>query len=331
MYPISKHDQRSRFGSKVVLQPELKVIYIAGVGRSGSTLLDLTLGQLPGFFSTGTLLWIWSNGLIRNDLCGCGSRFADCQVWREVLEETFGTIDKIDVDRLNRLQSLYSTTKRFPRILKAKGELRPSAELQEFSGVLSKLYESIRKIVGCRVIVDSSKFPFYAKVLDQIPEVDMTLVHLVRDPRGVAFSWSQTREAEPGVVLPRWNPLQSSIYWIIRNDMIQRLWKSKRDRYQLLNYEWFVANPLFSVAQILQTAGEEAVLSEVIESDAVFLKKTHTIGGNSIRFNTGRISLKIDDSWQTQMSKWARFLVTAATYPWMRRYGYRVRGAHPLN
>src|SRR6266542_1121845 len=39
------------------------VLFIGGYSRSGSTLLDLLLGQLPGFFSSGELAYIWSHGL----------------------------------------------------------------------------------------------------------------------------------------------------------------------------------------------------------------------------------------------------------------------------
>ena len=40
------------------------VLYVAGAGRSGSTLLDNLLGQIPGFFSAGELRYVWERGLI---------------------------------------------------------------------------------------------------------------------------------------------------------------------------------------------------------------------------------------------------------------------------
>ncbi len=38
-----------------------RVLFIAGPGRSGSTLLDLLLGQIDGFTSTGELRLIWNS------------------------------------------------------------------------------------------------------------------------------------------------------------------------------------------------------------------------------------------------------------------------------
>lgn len=45
---------------------EVKVLYIAGWGRSGSTILDNVLGQVEGFFSGGELSYLWERGLSEN-------------------------------------------------------------------------------------------------------------------------------------------------------------------------------------------------------------------------------------------------------------------------
>lgn len=37
----------------------VKVLYVIGWGRSGSTILDNVLGQLDGCFSTGELHYFW--------------------------------------------------------------------------------------------------------------------------------------------------------------------------------------------------------------------------------------------------------------------------------
>ena len=55
----------------------VRVVYIAGWGRSGSTLLELILDTLPGWRATGELRCLWEAGLRRNQLCGCGARFGD--------------------------------------------------------------------------------------------------------------------------------------------------------------------------------------------------------------------------------------------------------------
>jgi hypothetical protein len=68
-----------------MLSDRVKVLYIAGSGRSGSTILDNTLGQIDGFFSVGELRYIWERGLIEDRLCGCGERVHQCPFWAAAL------------------------------------------------------------------------------------------------------------------------------------------------------------------------------------------------------------------------------------------------------
>ena len=103
----------ARFGEAVtrLVNPPVRprLLFIAGWGRSGSTLLDRILGQVPGVFSAGELRDIWRRGALEDRLCGCGSPFRECAVWRKVGEVAFGGWDAIDLveaqalrDRLDR-------------------------------------------------------------------------------------------------------------------------------------------------------------------------------------------------------------------------------------
>ena len=60
------------------------VLFIAGFGRSGSTLLDRLLGSTPGVHSGGELAAIWTHGLVDDRLCSCGAPFSGCPFWRAV-------------------------------------------------------------------------------------------------------------------------------------------------------------------------------------------------------------------------------------------------------
>ena len=68
----------------------VKVLYVAGLGRSGSTILANTLGQVEGFFSGGELNFIWKHALIENRLCGCGRPSRECPFWGPVFNGEFG-------------------------------------------------------------------------------------------------------------------------------------------------------------------------------------------------------------------------------------------------
>ncbi|HEX2621952.1 MAG TPA: hypothetical protein VHL11_17465, partial [Phototrophicaceae bacterium] len=79
----------------------VKILYIGGTGRSGSTLIDIMLGKLPAFFSAGELYWIWKRSLKENQLCGDGHTFKDSEFWQKVGQDAFGGWDQLgDPDHL---------------------------------------------------------------------------------------------------------------------------------------------------------------------------------------------------------------------------------------
>lgn len=72
----------------------MKVLFLLGKGRSGSTLLDNPLHAVPGVFSVGEL-WRWRRGRsVKLERCGCGVDIADCPVWGEILHIAFGRMPK---------------------------------------------------------------------------------------------------------------------------------------------------------------------------------------------------------------------------------------------
>ena len=64
-----------------------KAVYIAGVGHSGSTLLDIVTGTIPRVFSTGemTMFPLYINA--RGTRCSCGAAFRECPAWKPVVTE----------------------------------------------------------------------------------------------------------------------------------------------------------------------------------------------------------------------------------------------------
>ena len=63
---------------------KIKVIYIAGEGRSGSTLLERMLGQINDIVSVGELRFFWNQGSVGSQLCGCEKPLNECEFWSEV-------------------------------------------------------------------------------------------------------------------------------------------------------------------------------------------------------------------------------------------------------
>lgn len=306
----------------------VKVLYISGFGRSGSTILGNVLGQTEGFFHGGELRHIWDRGLIKNWLCGCDSPFQECEFWREVFQNAFGGMERIDAPEMIRLRELSSRTHHVPLMLTHPGERLLAKRRKTYLENLGRLYRAIQLRAGSRVIVDSSKYPSYAHVLDTIPGVDLHVVHLIRDPRAVTYSW-QRKKVQTGagenpktpVYMRQYDTLGSILRWGVQNVATEMLWKRLPERYMALRYEDFVAKPRETIGSVLDMVQEGSSESPFVSEREVELGINHTISGNPCRLQTGTVKLVPDEEWRTKMQKRDRTLVTTLTWPLLLRYG----------
>jgi Sulfotransferase family len=308
-------------------QPRVKVLYIAGSGRSGSTILDRILGQLDGFFSVGELCNLWDRGLLAHRRCGCGVPVDECATWREILANGFGRqLDEADASHLVALRQHWVRVRHIPRVLAARG--RPDSG-DELLMTLDRLYRAVQECTGCRVVVDSSKAPLYAEVLARIPSIDLRVVHLVRDPRATAYSWLRAKplpDFGDERAMQQLQPLKSSSLWLLWQVMSELLGDRLPGRYLCMRYEDFVSDPQAAVRQVIALAGEDPAGSPFVSTAGVRLRVTHSVSGNPNRFQTGPVELRPDSEWRHGLRTAHRALVTAVTWPLLLRYGYPIRG-----
>ena len=236
----------------------MKVVYIAGSGRSGSTIVDNILGQLDGWVSVGEVRFLWERGILEDRLCGCGRAFHDCPFWSAVLARAFGS-GPVDARRMCDLLERGTRARRLPNLLGPRRRTRFVATLDELPETLGALYRAIAEESGARVLVDSSKLPTYGGVLGSLPDIDLRVLHLIRDPRATAFSWTRTKALpdKPGGTMQTQRPVRSSALWTLWNVVAELLW-SRGDRYLRLRYEDVVRRPRDAVEAIAALAGEPA-------------------------------------------------------------------------
>ncbi len=306
------------------------VVYIGGMSRSGSTLLDRLIGELPGVCSIGELVYTWERGILEGNRCGCGESFHQCPFWREVLAAAFGGMEQTDVRRVLELRRSVDRTRFIPWLLAPS--LRPAfrRKLDEYLSYCTRVYEAVRAVSGCKVIVDSSKDASFAFCLRASTDLDLRFVHVVRDSRAVAHSWMRkvSREETTGPDhMPRLAPATTALRWDYQNGAFQLLGAVGTPTFKV-HYEEFVSAPVQTLARVAQFAGIEVTPEQfgfigVDESGHwAKLRAAHIASGNPMRFKTGRMRIRVDDGWKTSMSPGDRRTVTALTLPLLKRYGY---------
>lgn len=294
---------------------KIKVLYIAGPSRSGSTILSNILGEIDGFFNAGELIDIWDRGI--NGKCGCGNAMNGCNIWKKVMNASFNNAETIDLNEMIRQRDRYAHSYRLTGLSLIPGSKhRLLKDTDRYRKCLNKLYGSIQSVVGSKIIIDSSKNTGYAFLLNSLPTIDLFVVHLVRDPRATAYSWMRKK-----IGLWQTHPVESSLNWAMRNLSSEIFQKHLKKKYMRLRYEDFIGSPQETIKHIIKFVNETAQDLPFYGDHEVKLNVNHSIYGNPNRFQTGFLKLKLDDEWQV-MKKKDQLIVGLLTWPYMIKYGY---------
>jgi SAM-dependent methyltransferase len=313
---------------------DVKVLFLAGKGRSGGTLLASLLGQLPGFFNIGELNRLWDWGLVSNHRCGCGRPVQACPTWNAILEDADALLAGTDLVPLAsaRIDLAQAAVVRWPSVLKllaAKPGVHPRwPELDRYTLASSAVYRSIIKLTGARVIIDSSRLPIEPIGLGLVPGVDVRVAQVIRDPRAVVYSWRRSRlltDRDVEEYMPKFSASYSTLSWTARNLVVEAI--RRRGPVPTIQYDEIARDPAAVLRRLADFVGEPAGDMEFLTSAHATLAPTHSVGGNPVRMTSGAITIEPDEEWRHAISGRDRTVGTLLALPLLRRYGLPVRSA----
>lgn len=294
----------------------VRVLYVAGSGRSGSTVMSTLFGQLPGAFAAGELRYLWERGVQHNHLCGCGRPFSECPVWSAVMkrvrdEPAAGDEAAIGRRLLRRLRIL-----RLPLLLGRRALGLPAVPFHADDAHITRLYHALAHETGAAVIIDSSKLPPYGLLLSQLPGVEVSILHVVRDPRATAWSWQRHKESRDGSgEMHRQATWKSSLLWLVWNGLACHLWRTGDPRVTRVRYEDFVRSPRRALGPVAELLGATPDQLPFVTEHSVRLAPTHSVAGNPNRHDSGVVTVRPDDEWVRAMPLGDRLLVSVITAP----------------
>lgn len=308
---------------------ECEVVYIAGSGRSGSTLVERTLGASPGWVNIGELIELFRRPAALSERCGCGEPFRSCPVWSEVGALSTESWSPAVMERMRYLQARVSRQRTIPRLLRlAPGSTSTLAdECREYAEQIVRIYGAVASVTGAQVVVDASKWPGQALAL-QRGGASLQLLHVVRDARGVAYSWAKSAVARPqsstGSTMAVRRPWDTSARWLVMQAEVRAI-SGHFPRASVLRYEDFVADPLAGLTDVRRQLGfdDDAEALAHVGRGQVDLPVSHGVAGNPSRFQRGSLAIRPDDAWRTGLGRRDRLVVSAIAAPLMAVHGYR--------
>jgi hypothetical protein len=324
----------------------VNLLYIVGTGRSGSTILDIVLGNHPDIESTGELGILSRTGWVgqesaheiederrRLPVCTCGKRFdaptnfaEACPFWSSVRREWRKRAGQDDIEGYPALVEAFDRYRYWPRLLR-EGR-KPSSRFRAYARLTRTMFESVHAVSGKPLIVDSSKHAPRALALTMMPGIDLHLVHLVRDPRAVAASRKKflRKDIEAGIWWdhksePVW---KSSMRWVQQNLMSE--WACAQldaERVLRIRHEDFLEDPRGMLDRIGALIGFDlSGLAEATLSGET-MQVGHLVGGNRVR-RAKKVVLQPDkQEWREKLSAGERRTSETTTAWLMRRYGYK--------
>jgi hypothetical protein len=298
----------------------MKVVFLAGTGRNGSTLLEGVLNEIPGIVSVGELNTVWNWDEMASAICTCGSPASECPFWSEVFRNVFA---KLGITWTEARRASHSEGR-----FRNASSLRRRSQVQlvntPFQELIKAIYEEVSAISGAEIIVDSSKSPTVLALLTAIrPPLDLSIIHLVRDPRANAFAWRKLIRDErmPSGEMLRFGIVRSTIGWYAINREVCK-WGTKSRSYLVLRYEDLMLDPIGALGRVCELVGATASTLPFLTRTSVELTQRHVLMGNRIRGEVGRVDLKFDREWETSMSSGAQRFVGIATWPIRKTFGY---------
>jgi hypothetical protein len=226
-----------------------KVVYVIGAGRSGSTIIGVALGNCPEVFFAGELhLWIGRGGV--SPIRGA-TKQQRAAFWARVGKQ-------VDVPddfprREARLLEKSGAVFRVDRWL-SRRRVRPG-----YRRITEQLFRAVADTAAASHIIDTSHFPRRARELQSLPGIDLYLLFVVRDPRGVVSSYSRD-----GVDFRQFNVLSTNAYlWLTYALSLLAFLRHPRRRRLLVHYEQFMADPEGVLGEILDWMGAPRQLPDL--------------------------------------------------------------------
>ncbi|MCI0692988.1 sulfotransferase [candidate division KSB1 bacterium] len=304
-------------GKSPMILPREKIdlIYVAGCGRSGSTLLDAVLGAHPAVVSVGEA-WYHARWQANNFACTCGAPFNACEFWQAVAAKLRQWKTAVAITPVTRhREKLLSVLQ-----LYTGAPLLSAERVNRYGRASYQLFKAVQRVAGKTVVLDSSKNPLRLLYLCLSGYFNVKIIHLVRDGRAYVNSTSKRVQmpAQEGWISPQ-NVWRTTGRWILTNSLSRRVCAELPDIPScLIKYEEFSAAPEAATRRLCEFLQLEYGPAMLEGAGAA----AHNISGSRWRYQARR-AIRLDEAWRQELAP-RRLLVFSLLGGWLnRQFGYQ--------
>jgi len=285
------------------------LIYIMGAGRSGTTVLAAFLGNNKEIQNIGEMHQFFEH-IDENKECSCGKQINECEFWKNKISE-----DLLKSTKQNRLLS--EKMESHSSIIKHLVNSFSNKENKQYIALHQLILNSIYSDSDKSTLLDSSKYIGRALALNKLVNIDLKVIYVVRDVRGVINSFSKKVQTSK-------SPLSTIVYYLVVNSVSEFIAKILlRKKVVKIRYEDLVNNPMqvFSRLEIFLKLDLTDVKNKIIDKQA--FEVGHIVGGNRLKKNK-EIYFRKDVSWEDKFSwiKRAVFFLLAFPIMLLNRYKF---------
>jgi len=299
---------------------KIPLVYIHSAAHSGSTLLARQLARHPDVATVGELTGTVARAQPGYQ-CSCGAELVSCHFWQQVsaamrrrgfsYSATTAETDirKAPTPALRRLLKplhhgpLLEAVRDLGVLLLPGGR----AHLRRQQELKTALMESVLECTGKPVLVDSSKTGLQLKYHLRNPRLDVKVIWLVRDGRGVAFSITRNQGASLPTGARDWR--RSNEEALV---MARRLDPS---RWMQVRYEALCAEPERTLEELWRFIGVAPRATEAA------VPTLHVLGHPSRL--SGAVEIRLNEKWRTALSPADLGTFEAVAGPLNRDLGYQ--------
>jgi hypothetical protein len=313
----------SRFPNEDPVNGRIPFVYLTSPPFSGSTLFSFLVNTHPKIATVGEMTGLTTLQDPEAYRCSCSQKLKECDFWNRVAKQMLsqgfpfetGSFDtKFRLSNGVRMQRVLTGSLRNSLLEDVRDALlrlwpRQNKRLQYLLERNKAFAASILQVTGKPVFFDASKNPMTIRHLCRHPDLDLRVVHLVRDVRGASLSMRKNRGGT------NWRRTVNA--WVRANHNIERqLARLPADRWIRICYEDLCRAPAATLNRFFAFCGFEP---HNIPRD--FQAVEHHIVGNRMRLtHAGEIAL--DEAWRHVLTPDEHACAEKLAGAMQVRYGY---------